>query len=72
MKKLVILSKINTKYNKIIHDIKKLNLDDTTFIYKKDLNENLILNFDFIIFKKLDLKILKKINKKKNYFDKFK
>ena len=59
MKKLVILSKINTKYNKIIHDIKKLNLDDTTFIYKKDLNENLILNFDVIIFKKLDLKILK-------------
>ncbi len=65
MKKLVILSKINTKYNKVISDIKKLNLDDTTFINKKDINNILILNFDVIIFEKLDLKTLKKINKNK-------
>ena len=65
MKKLVILSKINTKYNRIINDIKKLNLDDVTFIYREDLNYNLISNFDVIIFEKLDSKFLKKINKNK-------
>ena len=65
MKKLVIISENQSKYSKIINDIRKLNLEKIQFINQKNFHLKLILRYDVIIFENLNINYLKKIHEQK-------
>ena len=64
MKKLVIISEKQSKYGKIINEIRKLNLEKTHFINQKNFNLKLILRYDVIIFENLNTNDLRNKLKK--------
>ncbi len=65
MKKLIITSNTNSKYSQVFLGLKKLNLKNTEFIVKKDLNLKKIKKFDVVVFNSLEKKLLEEIHKLK-------
>ena len=60
MKKLIITSNTNSKYSQVFLGLKKLNLKNTEFIVKKDLNLKKIKKFDVVVFNSLEKKIIRR------------